>query len=238
MSLVVWHSVRTCFRSFACVGLLGLCLTLFAEAQPQLHAQDDSSEQANESDATSPVSLFDGETLGDWQPTKFGGEGEVLVEDGLLIVRAGSPLSGITWTGEAPTGEYEISLEARKTRGIDFFCGLTFPVGESHCSLIVGGWAGSVVGLSNLDGKDASRNDTTKYMSFEKDRWYTIRVRVSRARIQAWIDDEKVVDRDITDTEIGVRAEVLLCRPLGICTFETEGQFRALQWQSVTGPAD
>jgi hypothetical protein len=47
---------------------------------------------------------------------------------------------------------YEIKLEAKKVTGNDFFCGMTFPVGDSFCSFIVGGWGGPVVGLSSIDG--------------------------------------------------------------------------------------
>lgn len=233
------QSLGRALVGFMVVGLMLMgSVSLSLLSCSSLSAQEPDSASVQSEGEEGSTSLFDGESLGDWKPIQFGGEGEVVVEDGLLVVRAGSPLTGVKWDGEVPEGEYELSLEARKTAGIDFFCGLTFPVKESHCSLIVGGWAGSVVGLSNLDGKDASHNDTTKYMSFKDDQWYSIRVRVSESKIQAWIDDEKVVDRDITNTEIGLRNEVLLCRPLGICTFETEGQYRNLKWTKVSGAAE
>ena len=72
--------------------------------------------------------------------------------------------------------------------GIDFFCGLTFPVADSHASFIVGGWGGTVVGISSIDGMDASENATTKYVKFQLKRWYKIRIRVTPTSIQAWID--------------------------------------------------
>ena len=58
-------------------------------------------------------------------------------------------MTGITWTNEVPTNNYEISLEAMRVEGSDFFCALTFPVGNDPCSFIVGGWGGGVVGLSS-----------------------------------------------------------------------------------------
>ena len=66
-----------------------------------------------------------------------------------------------------------------KIEGADFMCGLTFPVGDSHASLILGGWGGTVAGISSIDGHDASENETSSFISFPKDRWYTIRMRVT-----------------------------------------------------------
>ena len=150
--------------------------------------------------------LFDGRSLDGWQPTPFGGEGEVTVADGAIAIARGSEMSGITWTKDVPRQDYEIALEARRVDGFDFFCGLTFPVGEDFCSFIVGGWGGAVVGLSSIDGADASSNDTTSIRSFKNGRWYAVRVRVTPARIECFIDDERVVDQPL-DGQIG-RAHV------------------------------
>ncbi len=110
--------------------------------------------------------------------------------------------------------------------GEDFFCGLTFPVNDGHCSLIVGGWRGKVVGLSNIDLMDAAENETTVLLDFETGRWYDIRLRVTSERIQAWIDVDRIVDVEITGRIIDVRYEVEACRPLGIATWQTTGAVR------------
>ena len=102
--------------------------------------------------------LFDGRSLGDWKPTPFGSEGEVSVVEGAIRIAMGFDLSGITFAGEIPRQHYEIALEARRVEGHDFFCGLTFPVGDDPCSLILGGWGGGVVGLSSIDGEDAAHD--------------------------------------------------------------------------------
>ena len=112
--------------------------------------------------------LFDGKTLKGWKVTKFGGEGEVNVAEGRIVMDYGSPITGITYTGKPPRIDYEIELEAMPIEGLDFFVGLTMPVKESYISLIVAGWAGAVVGLSNIDDKDASENETTKFMKFDE----------------------------------------------------------------------
>lgn len=184
---------------------------------------------AEDSSAAKWKPLFDGKTLEGWKITNFGGEGDVDVEDGVITMDFGSSLSGITYKGEFPKTNYEVRLEAMKVDGVDFFCGLTFPVAESHASFIIGGWGGAVVGISSIDGKDASENDTTKFMNFERERWYKIRLRVTPQKLEAWIDDDQVVDQSIVGKKISTRREVDLSKPFGICAWETRSALRKLQ---------
>lgn len=179
------------------------------------------------------VSLFDGKSLGKWKPTSFGGEGEVRVDEGRILLEVGNDLTGVTWTGKYPKWNYEIALEAMRVDGRDFFCGLTFPVGESFCSLIVGGWGGGVVGLSSLDGHDASENETTSYHEFKTNQWYRVRIRVEKGRIQAWIDDERVVDVDTTGKRISTRVEVEPSEPLGVASWRTSAALRKITLRSL-----
>jgi len=175
-------------------------------------------------------SLFDGKTLGSWKSTSFGGEGAVRAENETLVMEMGMNMTGITWAGEdLPRMDYEIRLEAMKLDGNDFFCGLTFQVGEAPCTLIVGGWGGTTVGLSSLDGQDASENETSRTMSFDRNRWYRVRVRVTRGKIEAWIDDGKVVDVGTSGRRISIRPEVELSRPLGIATWLTRAALRKIE---------
>lgn len=175
--------------------------------------------------------LFDGKSLTGWKSTKFGGEGEVTVVEGSILLDMGSPLTGVTYTNgkDLPKTNYEIRLEARKTAGSDFFCGLTFPVADSHCSFIVGGWGGGLVGLSSIDGNDAARNDTSTIHTFKDNQWYRLRVRVLPENISAWIDDKQVVDRDIKGFKISTRGEVDLSKPLGISNYETKAEIRKIE---------
>ena len=175
-----------------------------------------------------PIQLFDGKSLAGWEKIQFGGEGDIEVVDGEIRMESGDPLTGIALNDEVeiPRTSYEISLQAKKRDGNDFFCALTFPVGETHCSMIVGGWAGSLVGLSNLDGRDASDNGTRVIRKFETDQWYTIRVRVTSERITCWIDDEQFVDESIVGREVSIRNDVITTTPIGICTFQTSNAIR------------
>ena len=179
--------------------------------------------------------LFDGKTLNGWKSTEFGGRGEVDVKGGLLTIHMGAMLSGVSWTNPLPKVDYEVELDAMKVDGGDFFCGLTFPVGESFCSLIVGGWGGGVVGLSSIDGQDASENETTKFMTFEKNRWYHIRLRVTKPKIEAWIDNEKLVDQSIVDRRVSLRpGEIELSAPFGLATWQTTAALRDLRIRNVS----
>jgi 3-keto-disaccharide hydrolase len=182
------------------------------------------------------TNLFDGKTLGGWKVTDFAGHGEVKVEEGQLRLPAGVMLTGVSWTNALPEIDYEVSLEAEKVDGSDFFCGLTFPVEKSFCTLIVGGWGGGVVGLSSIDGMDASENGSTKYMKFDTGRWYRIRLRVARKRIEAWIDDELFVDQSIEGREISLRAgDIELSKPFGLATWQTTGALRAIRIRRLPG---
>jgi hypothetical protein len=181
----------------------------------------------------SEISLFDGETLGQWTITDFGGQGEVYAKDGSLFLEMGSDLTGITWKGQVVRMNYEISLQAMRVAGSDFFCGLTFPVDANCCSLILGGWGGSVCGISSLDYNDASENQTTRIINFEDGRWYHVRVRVTPGKIEAWLDEEKIVDVETAGRIIDTRLEVELSKPLGIATWRTTGAIRNIQLRKL-----
>ena len=182
---------------------------------------------------TGQATLFDGRTLGHWQPTDFYGKGKVYVKDGALMLDRGNDMTGVTWSGPLLRINYEISLQAQRVEGSDFFCGLTFPVNDAYCTLICGGWGGSLVGLSCVDYYDAANNETSSGYDFENKRWYDIRVRVTSHLLQAWIDDTQVVDLDITDRKLSVRFEVEPSRPLGIATWQTGAALRDISVREV-----
>ena len=172
-------------------------------------------------------SLFNGKDLEGWKITNFGGEGEVFLEEGAVVISQGSSdLSGIHTEQELPKSNYEVQFEAQRAAGSDFFAGLTFPVKDSYCSLIVGGWGGGVCGLSSLSGMDASENETTSYGDFKKGQWYKIRLVVTDDHISAWIDDKQIVDVDTTGQRISTRFEVDRSKPFGFATYQTTAKLR------------
>ncbi len=167
-----------------------------------------------------------------WTETKFGGAGEPVVENGNLIIAMGAALSGVNWTNAAaiPKLNYELELEAMKLDGNDFFCGLTVPVGDSSCTLVLGGWGGSVAGLSSLDGLDASENETTKNLYFEPKKWFRIGLKVTPNRIVVRLDGTQIIDVDTTGKKIDLRqGEIYLSKPLGVATYQTSSALRNIR---------
>jgi hypothetical protein len=177
--------------------------------------------------------LFDGKSLDGWEITNFGPQGPVYVSGNEIILGMGEGCTGITWKKAFPRSAYKVSLDAKRIAGNDFFCGMTFPVGKSPCSLIIGGWGGATVGLSNIDGKDAAENETTKILNFDKDRWYHIRLVVMDNSIESWIDSIKVIDFAIGTKKLSIRPEVELSRPFGIASWNTTAAIRNIRLQRI-----
>lgn len=180
------------------------------------------------------TALFDGKSLAGWKLSNFGGEGEVTVKDGAIEMEMGADLTGIHTERKLPKTNYEVVLEARRGEGGDFFCGLTFPVRDDSCSLIVGGWGGGVCGLSSIDGRDASENDTTTFRTFKTGKWYRVRLRVTGPRIQAWIGDERIVNQPLEGKKISIRQEVDPSRPFGIASWRTTAALRDIRIRELS----
>lgn len=178
--------------------------------------------------------LFDGKSLQGWRETTFSGHGTVRVENGAILLGAGSPLTGITLTGDFPRSNYEVRFEGARLEGGDFFASLTFPVGDSYCTWVLGGWGGDIVGLSSLDGWDAADNETRSYFTFEKGRWYALRLQVSGERIMAWIDEQPAVNVAIGGRSVGLRyGEIKLSAPFGFASYQTTGGVRKISYRTL-----
>lgn len=194
-----------------------------------LHGQEGTppAQPSSAADSKSRELFWKGDRLADWTISEFGSQREVKqLEDGFEI-QAGYPLSGVQTTAQDwPRDDYEIEWEFQRVEGNDFPCCLTFPVADSHCSVVIGGWGGTLVGLSCIEGQDAAHNDTAKHLVFENGKWYRARLQVQGDRIRCWIDDREVISRDIKDQKLSVRNEVQLSRPLGICSFESTSRIR------------
>jgi len=173
---------------------------------------------------------------GSWVQSRFGGDGKMEIADGVISLGFGDPLTGVRWEGDFPRQQYEISLEARRTGGFDFFCGMTVPVGEERCSLILGGWGGSLVGLSSIDGMDAANNETMLIREFEQNRWYQVRMRVTEKRLRVWLDKEEIIDFERDGRPLDIRAEMEQSTPLGIAAFQCESQLRNVRYRKIEDP--
>ena len=105
------------------------------------------------------------------------------------LMEAGDPMTGVTTTfKDLPRTDYELSYEARRVKGNDFFAAATFPVGENFLTFVNGGWGGSVTGISSIGGADASENETGRSFDYKEGTWYRFRVRVTSKAVRCWID--------------------------------------------------
>ncbi len=176
--------------------------------------------------------LFNGKSLEGWRETPFTGHAAVRVENGAILLTAGSPMTGVTYTGAFPRSGYEIRFEAARLLGGDFFASLTFPVADSFCTWVLGGWGGDIVGLSSIDNWDASDNETRTNFTFEKGRWYAMRLRVTDEEITAWIDNRQIVNAAIAGREVSLRpGEIRLSAPLGFASYYTTGAVRKIEYR-------
>ena len=180
----------------------------------------------------------------DWAESDFGSQGQVVFVPEGVELGMGAPLVGIHWTGGAgesdsvlPRMDYELELEATRLAGSDFFCGLTFPVGENYLSLILGGWGGSLCGFSSLDGEDAAHNGSAVFRDFVPGRSYRLRVSVRADRVEAWLDEEPLTSVSLLGKSVDIRPEVLNSRPLGIASFQTRARVSWLRWKRLAVPA-
>ena len=181
--------------------------------------------------------MFDGKSLGGWRETAYTERGEVRVEGGAIVLGSGAPLTGINWTGPFPRTNYELRFEGARLKGSDFFAAVTFPAGGSFCTWVTGGWGGDIVGVSSIDGWDASDNETRTYFNFEAGRWYALRLSVTDERIQAWIDGKSVIDVEIGGRELSLYyGETKLPAPLGFASYRTTGAVRNIAYRLLRTP--
>ncbi|MEK9772780.1 MAG: family 16 glycoside hydrolase [Opitutae bacterium] len=173
--------------------------------------------------------LFNGQSLENWMVTDYAGHGEVKLDGkGSVYLEFGIALTGIHWTGKPlPLVNYEIHWEAMKEMGTDFFGSLTFPYKQNHATLILGGWGGALVGISCIDGFDASENESSTAHYFKAKQWYKCRLRVSDTHFKFWVDEEKLIDFCTDGREISLRSgEIEMSKPLGFSTYDTTGLIR------------
>ena len=207
-----------------------LAVTLLAAANG-LAGDEPTKKEAVAKEPAAPQ-FVDDKDLAQWRviaKNDFEKHGKVFAKDGELILEQGQPATGVAWSGEPPRMNYEVTLEAKRVAGDDFFCGLTFPIDKSYCTLIVGGWGGSVTGLSNIDNFPAVENETTGYTDFKPNRWYRIRLRVTPEKIEAWIDDDRFVNVETKDKKFSIWWEQEPVRPLGIASWNTTAVIRKLR---------
>jgi hypothetical protein len=210
------------------------CLTFFScgsrsQRQPEQPVKEDS--QYVQIVPEGWESLMDGKTLDGWEAVQYGGEGEPYVKDGVLTLPMATDgfSTGVCWIGDLlPVNNYAVYYEARRMAGHDIFGALSFPYGDTFATLIVGGWSGLVCGLSSIDGRDASENETTKYIHLKDKQWYPVQLRVTIDSIRAVIDTVQVVDIATAGKRIHLRGGTQ-ASSFTLSTYLTTGEIRNLR---------
>jgi len=177
--------------------------------------------------------LLGKELGGHWKEAEMLHSGGVQQETDGYTLKAGSPMTGIvfpTWEKDGlPLTSYRLTYEAMRVSGKDFFGSVTFPVGavENCVTFVLGGWGGSQVGISSIDGMDATMNATGSVQRFEDGKWYRIRIEVTPETLSVWLDDRSLAKADISRAQLSLRSgEIDRCVPFGFATYGTEGRIR------------
>ena len=192
-------------------------------------------------DPAGPKQLFNGKDLTGWAVLSDGyynTAGKVHVRDGQLVLEYGRDLTGVQYKGEFPKDDYVVSLEAMRVEGSDFFCGMTFPVAGGYTTLILGGWGGQVVGLSNVDGAAADENEWTQAIDFKNGEWYHVELMVTEGHVDLWIDQEKVIELKTKGREFDVWPQQEDARPFGVTTWGTTGALKNITLRKLPPSAE
>lgn len=65
-----------------------------------------------------------------------------------------------------------------------------------------------------------------------------MRVRVEPEAITCLLDGKEIVSQPRAGHEISIRAEMFLCKPLGVATYATASRLRNLRYRRLDGPVD
>lgn len=178
--------------------------------------------------------LFAEPLVGHWQEAKIERSGGITREADGFTLNAGTPMTGDvfpTWMQDGlPLTNYAINYEAMRVSGSDFFGSVTFPIGKAdRCvTFVLGGWGGSQVGISSIDGYDASENTTGSSQRFESGRWYRIRIEVTDRFLKVLLDGRPIIHTNLAGRSLSLRGgDILQCVPFGFATYGTTGRVRA-----------
>ena len=174
--------------------------------------------------------------VADWQAAGIPEQGEAGVREGEIHLAAGLPMTGIAFRAwdrlGLPGTDYAVEYEAMRVEGEDIFGMLTFPVAShgAHATFVLGGWGGTVTGISSIDFADANENSTRGEQRFENGRWYRVRLEVRPDDLRAWVEGRPVVNASIKGRKVSLRPGFIdHCLPMGFATWNTEARIRAVR---------
>ncbi len=157
--------------------------------------------------------------------------GEEAKKAGVLLLGRGEPFAIVKYIGKQPllVDQYEISWQAMRVDGNDFFASLTFPVGSAQkcATFVTGGWGGWTTGVSSLQHQFANENETTGSMEFQSGRWYEFTLQVNTQCLRALIDGKEQFKVGLKGKSIDMHpSEITKSMPLGFSSYSTRGAIR------------
>ncbi len=150
------------------------------------------------------------------------------IDQGEIELFPGEPMTGAVFSAAfMPVMRYAIEFEAMRVEGNDFFGTVTFPVNDAHVSLVIGGWGGTLVGISCIDDMDASENTTTGNAFFKNNEWHKVRIEVRDEDLRAWINGKLFVNVSTKGHKLGLRpGDIEKCEPFGFASYATHARIR------------
>ncbi len=177
--------------------------------------------------------LFSSALIGKWQEAQLEKSGGIVREANGITLNEGSPMTGIvfpSWLKDSlPVVDYAINYEAMRVSGSDFFGSVTFPVRDekTFATFVLGGWGGSQVGISCIDGYDASENTTGSSQRFENEKWYRVRIEIREKELRVLLNGRPIIQTNIAGRTLNLRGgEIAKCAPFGFATYGTTGRVR------------
>ena len=157
---------------------------------------------------------------------------------GVLVLERGEPFTVVRYEGKAPllVDEYEISWEAARLAGNDFFASLTFPVGsrEKCATFVTGGWGGWTTGVSSIGHQFANENETTGSMEFALGQWYAFTLQVNTRCLRGLIDGKEQFKVGLKGKAIDMHpSEITKSMPLGFASYSTKGAIRNVRVRAL-----
>lgn len=156
------------------------------------------------------------------------GMGRWRVEGNELVQESIEPGVRVTF-GDTNWSDYEISLEAQKIGGNEGFLVLFRVKSErDYYWLNIGGWGNTATAVERSIANRRRTISSFRPIRVEQGRWYKIRIRCEGRRIQAWLDDELILD--FNDDE-----NAHLNGKVGVGTWMTKARFRNIKVTALDG---
>lgn len=180
-------------------------------------------------------SLFDG-TLKNWtQVTQYDFDSAPApsIVNGAICLPMGNPASGIKYNGTVPRINYELTYQARRMDGNDFFGLAVIPYKDKCFGFVLGGWGGTLCGFSCLDGFSADENSSAFTYDFKNKVWYDVKLTITEKELVVYINGEKMTTVDMEDRTISNRMEVEPVEPFGFATWYTKAELRNIKIRKI-----